>query len=123
EQSIERVHGRTQPAIVYIGDGVATSGQIGGEAIAERLRWTLAGSPARLFTVAVGREVDDALLTTLARIGGGRSLRVEDPNDAVIRALELSGALKTPTLTNLAIDAGEGLDDVFASAEGKLSRG
>ncbi|MFO7564177.1 MAG: VIT domain-containing protein [Enhygromyxa sp.] len=123
EQSIERLHGRTQPAIVYIGDGVATSGQISGEAIAERLRWTLAGSPARLFTVAIGREVDEALLTKLARVGGGRSLRVEDPSEAVVRALELSGALKTPTLTNLAVDAGEGLDDLFASAEGKLSRG
>ncbi|HVI00028.1 MAG TPA: VIT domain-containing protein [Enhygromyxa sp.] len=123
EQSVERVHGRTQPAIVYIGDGLATSGAIAGDAIAERLSWTLAGSPARLFTIAVGREVNDALLTRLARIGGGRSLRVEDPSEAVIRALELSGALKTPTLTNLAVDVGQGLDDVFASAEGKLSRG
>jgi Ca-activated chloride channel homolog len=123
EQSLARVHGRTQPAIVYIGDGVATSGEIAGEAIADRLRRSLAGSPARLFTVAVGREVDEALLTKLAQVGGGRSLRVDDPNDAVLRALELSGALKTPTLTNLVVDAGEGLDDVFASAEGKLSRG
>ncbi|HLT37456.1 MAG TPA: VIT domain-containing protein, partial [Enhygromyxa sp.] len=123
EQSVERVHGGTQPAIVYIGDGIATSGEIGGDAIAERLRWTLAGSPARLFTVAVGREVDEALLQKLARVGGGRSLRVEDPSEAVVRALELSGALKTPTLTNLVVNAGEGLDDVFASAEGKLSRG
>lgn len=123
EQSIERVHGRTQPAIVYIGDGVATSGEVGGGKIAERLSWTLAGSPARLFTVAVGREVDQALLAQLARIGGGRSLRVEDPSEAVVRALELSGALKTPTLTNLTVNLGEALDDRFQSAEGKLSRG
>jgi Ca-activated chloride channel family protein len=123
QQSVERVHGRTQPAIVYIGDGVATSGEVGGDKIIERLQWTLANSSARLFTVAVGREVNEPLLTALARVGGGRSLRVEDPGEAVLRALELSGALKTPTLTNLTVDAGQGLDDVFASAEGKLSRG
>ncbi|PRQ03024.1 Vault protein inter-alpha-trypsin [Enhygromyxa salina] len=123
EQSLERVHGLEQPAIVYIGDGVATSGEIEGDALAERLRRTLAGSPARLFTVAVGREVDEALLTKLARAGGGKALRVAEPSEAVMRALELSGALKTPTLTEVKVDAGEGLDDLFLSSEGKLSRG
>jgi Ca-activated chloride channel family protein len=123
EQSLERVHGLEQPAIVYIGDGLATSGEIDGQALAERLRRTLAGSRARLFTVAVGREVDEALLTKLARAGGGESLRVAESSEAVLRALELSGALKTPTLTDVSVDIGEGLDDVFISSEGKLSRG
>ncbi|KIG14990.1 hypothetical protein DB30_06179 [Enhygromyxa salina] len=123
EQSLERVHGLEQPAIVYVGDGVATSGELDGDALAERLRRTLAGSRARLFTVAVGREVNEALLTKLARAGGGKSLRVAEPGEAVIRALELSGALKTPTLTDVSVDAGEGLDDLFISSEGKLSRG
>ena len=123
EQSLERVHGLEQPAIVYIGDGLATSGEIDGGALAERLRRTLAGSRARLFTVAVGREVDEALLIKLARAGGGKSLRVAESSEAVLRALELSGALKTPTLTDVSVDIGEGLDDVFLSSEGKLSRG
>ncbi|PRP93709.1 VIT domain-containing protein [Enhygromyxa salina] len=123
EESLERVHGLEQPAIVYIGDGVATSGELDGDALAERLRRTLSGSRARLFTVAVGREVNDALLTKLARAGGGKSLRVAEAGEAVVRALELSGALKTPTLTDVSVDAGEGLDDLFVSSEGKLSRG
>ncbi len=123
EQALERVHGLEQPAIVYVGDGLATSGEVDGDALAERLRRSLAGSRARLFTVAVGREVDLALLTRLARVGGGKLLRVEEPAEAVVRALELAGELKTPTITDLEIDLGEGLDDVFVSAEGKLSRG
>ena len=90
---------------------------------AERLRRSLAGSRARLFTVAVGREVDLALLTRLARVGGGKLLRVEEPAEAVVRALELAGALNTPTISDLQVDLGEGLDDVFVNAEGKLSRG
>ncbi|MFV8751281.1 VIT domain-containing protein [Nannocystaceae bacterium ST9] len=123
EQALERVHGLEQPAIVYVGDGLATSGEVDGDALAERLRRSLAGSRARLFTVAVGREVDLPLLTRLARVGGGKLLRVEEPAEAVVRALELAGALKTPTITDLEVDLGEGLDDVFVNAEGKLSRG
>ncbi|MCA9706388.1 MAG: hypothetical protein KDK70_11110, partial [Myxococcales bacterium] len=123
ELALERVHGLEQPAVVYIGDGLATSGERGGDALAERLRRSMTGSRARLFTVGVGQEVDEPLLVGLARIGGGTSLRVQSPDQAIVRALELSGALKTPTITDLRLDLGEGLDDVFTSTTGKLSRG
>ena len=123
EQALSLVHGQEQPAIVYIGDGLATSGERGGDALAERLRRSMTGSRARLFTVGVGQEVDEPLLSGLARIGGGISVRVQTPEQAIVRALELSGALKTPTITDLRIDLGEGLDDVFTNTTGKLSRG
>ena len=123
EQALTRVHGLEQPAVVYIGDGLATSGERGGDALAERLRRSMTGSRARLFTVGVGAEVDEAMLGTLARVGGGESLRVDAPEQAVVRALELSGALKTPTITDLEVELGEGLDDMFISTGGKLSRG
>jgi Ca-activated chloride channel family protein len=123
EQALTRVHGLEQPAVVYIGDGLATSGERGGDALAERLRRSMTGSRARLFTVGVGAEVDDAMLGRLARVGGGEALRVEAPEQAVVRALQLSGALKTPTITDLEVELGEGLDDLFISTGGKLSRG
>jgi Ca-activated chloride channel family protein len=123
EQALARVHGLEQPAVVYIGDGLATSGERAGDALAERLRRSMTGSRARLFTVGVGSDVDAAMLGRLARVGGGESLRVDAPEQAVVRALELSGALKTPTVTDLEVDLGEGLDDVFLTSGGKLSRG
>jgi tetratricopeptide (TPR) repeat protein len=123
ERALERVHGLEQPAIVYIGDGLATSGERGGDALAERLRRSMTGSRARLFTLGVGADVDERLLGTLARVGGGESLRVQIPEAAVVRALQLSGLLKTPTITDLKVDVGEGLDDMFVNATGKLSRG
>ncbi|WAS90343.1 VIT domain-containing protein [Nannocystis punicea] len=123
EQALARVHGLEQPALVYVGDGLATSGERSGDALAERLRRSMTGSRARLFTVGVGSEIDAAMLGRLARVGGGEALRVEGPEQAVVRALELSGALKTPTITDLELGLGEGLDDVFVSAGGKLSRG
>jgi len=123
ELALEHVHGLEQPAVVYVGDGMATSGERSGDALAERLRRSMTGSRARLFTVGVGQEVDERLLGALARVGGGMGLRVEGPEQAIVRALELSGALKTPTITDLELELGEGLDDVFYSATGKLSRG
>ena len=123
EQALARVHGLEQPAVVYVGDGLATSGERSGDALAERLRRSMTGSRARLFTVGVGAEIDAPMLGRLARVGGGEALRVEGPEQAVVRALELSGALKTPTITDLELGLGEGLDDVFISAGGKLSRG
>lgn len=123
DTALERVHGLEQPAIVYIGDGLATSGDRRGEPLVERVRRSMAGSRARLFTVAVGRQVDGPVLERLAEVGGGTFSRVESNELAVARALELAGALKTPVLTDLAIDVGEGLDDVFTNVNGKIARG
>lgn len=123
EQALSRVHGLDQPAIVYIGDGLVTSGERDGDALSERLRRSITGSSARLFTMGVGADIDQAMLTRLARVGGGDFRRVTAPEQAVVRALELSGALKTPTITELSLDLGEGLDDVFTNVSGKLSRG
>ncbi|MCA9702009.1 MAG: VWA domain-containing protein, partial [Myxococcales bacterium] len=38
ERALNRVQGTEQPAVVYIGDGLATSGERGADALAERLR-------------------------------------------------------------------------------------
>lgn len=121
--ALSRVHGAEQPAVVYIGDGWATSGEISGEALGERLRRALSTSRARFFTVAVGSDANQPLLAELARAGGGRSFAVDDSEQATERALQLAAAVKTPTLTDLEIDLGSGLDETFVSANGKVSRG
>jgi len=121
--ALSRVHGAEQPAVVYIGDGWATSGETSGEALGERLRRALSTSRARFFTVAVGSDANQPLLAELARSGGGRSFAVDDSEQATERALQLAAAVKTPTLTDLEIDLGSGLDETFVSANGKVSRG
>ena len=121
--ALARLHGSEQPAVIYIGDGLATSGEIGGERLQASLRRSLATSRARLFTVAVGGEADHAFLDALAHAGGGKSLRVGNADEAGSRALELVAALKTPTITDFQLDAGAGLDEVFTSADGKVSWG
>lgn len=121
--ALSRVHGAEQPAVIYIGDGWATSGETSGEALGERLRRALSTSRARFFTVAVGSEANQPLLSELARSGGGRAFAVDDTEQATERALQLAAAVKTPTLTDLELDLGSGLDEAFVSANGKVSRG
>ncbi len=117
------VHEAAQPAVVYVGDGVATSGEQTGEALIERLRRAIGGSRARLFTVAVGPDADTSLLSELARAGGGKNHALHDAAFATATALQLAAAFKVPTLTELEIDLGAGLDEPMSNVSGKLVRG
>ena len=121
--ALGRVHGKEQPAVIYIGDGIATSGEITAEKLTERLRRSLATSRARFFTVAVGAESNHSLLRELSRAGGGQSFRIDDVEGSTAEVLRLAGAIKTPTITDLAVDLGAGLDEPMLTASGKVSRG
>lgn len=123
ETALERLHGTEQPAIVYVGDGAPTSGETAPEALADRLRRSLSGSRARLFTVGVGPDAQRGLLDELARIGGGQAFRIDEAEQTTGQALRLASVLKTPTITDLSIDVGAGLDQPFLSSNGKISRG
>lgn len=121
--ALGRVHGKDQPAVIYVGDGLATTGEVSGERLAERLRRSLSASRARLFTVGVGAEANHGLLRELSRAGGGQHFRVDEADAATSEVLRLVSAVKTPTLTELSIDLGAGLDEPMLSASGKVSRG
>jgi tetratricopeptide (TPR) repeat protein len=121
--SLGRLHGAEQPAVVYVGDGIATSGELSGEQIVERLRRALGTSRSRLFTVGVGSDANQPLLAELSRAGGGNAFRIDEAEQTTARALELTAALKVPTITDLELDLGAGLDEPFTSASGKVSRG
>jgi ferric-dicitrate binding protein FerR (iron transport regulator) len=121
--ALGRVHGKEQPAVIYIGDGLATSGEIAGDKLTERLRRSLSTSRARFFTVAVGAEANHPLLRELSRAGGGQMFRIDDNEGASAEVLRLASAVKTPTITDLSIDLGAGLDEPMITASGKVSRG
>jgi Ca-activated chloride channel homolog len=122
EPSLGRLHGKEQAALVYVGDGAPTSGETGSEALVERLRRSLTGSHARFFAVGTG-GANHELLAGLARAGGGQYLRVDEAGQATAQALRLTSAIKTATITDVAIDLGAGLDQPLYSATGKLARG
>ena len=121
--SLGRVHGKEQPAIVYVGDGLATSGEMTGEQLIERMRRALSTSRARLFTVGVGTSADQLLLGELARAGGGHMLAVHAAGRASTQALELVAKIKVPTITDFELDLGAGLDEPLMNVSGKVPRG
>ncbi|MBN2343682.1 MAG: VWA domain-containing protein [Deltaproteobacteria bacterium] len=121
--ALSLVHDAPQPAIVYVGDGLATSGETSSDALTERLRRTMGNSKARLFTIAVGADADHSLLERLAAVGGGQMYRIDLPEQIVQESLRFAGQLKTPTITELSIDVGAGLDQVFTNRQGKVSEG
>ncbi|WP_438005363.1 VIT domain-containing protein [Sorangium sp. So ce321] len=123
ESALGRVHGKEQPAVIYIGDGLATSGEVTGARLSERLRRSLAASRARFFTVGVGENANHALLRELARAGGGQSFRIDETEGSTSEVLRLASAIKTATITDLSIDLGAGLDEPMLTASGKVSRG
>ncbi|WP_437965912.1 VIT domain-containing protein [Sorangium sp. So ce260] len=123
ESALGRVHGKEQPAVIYIGDGLATSGEVTGARLSERLRRSLTDSRARFFTVGVGENANHALLRELARAGGGQAFRIDEAEGSTSEVLRLAGAIKTATITDLSIDLGAGLDEPMLTASGKVSRG
>ncbi len=123
DAALGRLHGTEQPAVVYIGDGLPTSGEVAADRLSERLRRSFSTSRARLFTVAVGAQSNLGLLRELARQGGGQSFRIDRTETATSEVLRLASAIKTPTITELSIDLGAGLDEAMVTASGKISRG
>ncbi|MCP4678589.1 MAG: AgmX/PglI C-terminal domain-containing protein [Deltaproteobacteria bacterium] len=121
--AFDLLHAAEQPAVVYVGDGLATVGETSPTEVSQRLRRALGDSKVRLFTIGVGEDANHSLLDRLARVGGGRSFRIDTAEQTVQEALRFVGQVKTPTVTELKIDAGNGLDQVFSTASGKLSEG
>jgi Mg-chelatase subunit ChlD/tetratricopeptide (TPR) repeat protein len=121
--ALERLHGTDQPAVVLISDGRPTSGELMPEKLIERLRRALETSRARFFTVGIGSEAQPALLGALAQVGGGRHTSIASNDETTLKALDLTAAIRTPTLTDLEIDLGAGLDDAVSNVTGKLSQG
>jgi Ca-activated chloride channel homolog len=123
EPALERLHGTEQPAIVYVGDGHPTSGETTADALMSRMRRSLSGSRARFFAVGVGADAEHELLAQLTRAGSGQYLRINEADETTGQALRLTSAIKTPTITDLEVDLGAGLDQPFYSSAGKLARG
>lgn len=123
EPALARLHGKEHAAVVYVGDGAATSGETGAQALLDRLRRSLTGSRARFFAIGTGADANHELLAQLARAGGGQYIRIDESGQTTGQALRLTSAIKTAAITDVAIDLGAGLDQPLYSATGKLSRG
>ena len=95
----EKVKQGTQ--VVYLGDGVVTTGDMDGPAFVQRLTRLVGGKGATLHAVAVSSSYDAAVLRGMAAIGGGSLRSVSGEVGPQQTAKDLLAEITQPALKNI----------------------
>ncbi len=103
-------------AVVYIGDGTPTVGELGLQDLRDKL--AKLPRPVRLFGIGVGDDANVALLEGLAR--GGFAERVSDANAAARTALRLLEHAERPAWLGAQVDLGPTVERIFPRDLGAL---
>ncbi len=92
--------------VVYLGDGIVTTGDANPQAFADRLRamYKASGTNATLHAVALGSAFEPVVLKTIGSLGGGSVRRVTNEQGPVPVALELLGEMTRPPVRDLKVD-------------------
>ncbi len=96
-------------AVVYIGDGQPSVGELAPQALRDRLARLPQGT--RIFTAALGSHPNSALLQSIAR--GAPMEVVSNAYGAASAALRLLEAAYRPTWVGATVDLGPGIERVF----------
>jgi hypothetical protein len=107
-------------AILYIGDGAPTVGELAADALLGHLRDQ--PHPIRLYAVAVGADANLDLLAELTH-GGGLAMRVEERDDAAEAAMDILAHLSQPVLTRVSVELGNGIENAFPRVPVDVVRG
>ena len=89
--------------IVYVGDGIGTTGDADPVRIAQALQ-RLHKGVGSVHAVATGSSFEPGILKALAGMGGGSFRRIEGRNGPQTAALALLGEITQPALRDLAIE-------------------
>jgi tetratricopeptide (TPR) repeat protein len=96
-------------AVVYIGDGSPTVGELALPDLRERL--ARLPRPVRIFSLGVGEGANMALLKGLSK--GALSERIGDGNEAARAALRLLETAERPALLGASVDLGPSVERVY----------
>lgn len=95
--------------VVYIGDGLATVGELGLEQLEQKM--SKLPRPPRVFSLGVGRDVDMALLAGLAN--GGFASRIDDAAGAARTALGVLERAERPAWLGTEVDLGPNVERIY----------
>ncbi|MBX7197460.1 MAG: hypothetical protein K1X94_35775, partial [Sandaracinaceae bacterium] len=109
-----------QGAVIYVGDGAPTVGELGAEGLVEHLLEL--PRPVRLYAVGVGRDANLDLLSALSR-GGGLAMRVEEREGAAEATLRILSHVSRPILQRVTVELGTGIDNAFPRVPVDVARG
>jgi len=112
------LEGEPRGAVLYIGDGLPTTGALDATQIARGL--ASLEDPPRFFAFGLG---DDANIDLLARLFGDGVTRVSDRTEVVDAVLKLSAEITRPTLRGVRVDLGPGVERVYPAGPVTLARG
>jgi len=103
DRAFEAVAGKVRQGsqVVYLGDGIVTTGDMDGPAFASRLKQRLDGRGATLHAVALSSSYDAAVLRGMAAIGGGSLRQVSGEIGPQQTAKNLLAEMTRPALKNI----------------------
>lgn len=104
-------------AVVYIGDGRPTVGELALSDLRERM--DKLPRPVRIFALGVGDDVDLPMLEGLAR--GAFAQRVDDAHAAARAALALLEAAERPTWLRASVDLGSDVERIYPRDLGAMT--
>lgn len=102
------VAGKPRGAVLYLGDGMPTTGAL--DATALRASLATIDSPPRFFALAVG---DDANLDLLHSLFGDQAIQVHQRTEASRAAMRVLAEAARPTLRGLTVDLGPTVERVY----------
>jgi len=111
-----RIDAGRRGAIVYIGDGDPTVGELSVPELRERLQRL--PHPVRLFALGIGDRANFALLSGIAR--GAFAARVGDAHEAATTALRVLEEAERPVWLGASVDLGPVVDRIFPRELGTL---
>jgi tetratricopeptide (TPR) repeat protein len=107
-EAAQLVAGRPRAAVLYLGDGMPTTGELD----ATSLRATLAtlDAPPRFFGLAIG---DGSNVALLRRLFDGHADLVTERTDAARAVMRVLAEAAQPTLRGVTVDLGENVERVY----------
>lgn len=100
-EAIKKADGKTH--VVYLGDGVVTTGDADAQAFAKRLLKMAEGKAATFHSIAVSSSYEAAVMKTIGSIGGGSVRNVSGEKGPQQTAKDLLAEIARPSLKNVQV--------------------
>jgi predicted Zn-dependent protease len=90
--------------VIYVGDGIVTTGDADPVAFTKRLRRVYEGKTATFHAVTLGSSYESGVLKALASLGGGSMRKITGEQGPQAIALELLGEIAQPALRDIKVE-------------------
>jgi predicted Zn-dependent protease len=90
--------------VIYVGDGIVTTGDADPVAFTKRLRRIYEGKTATFHAVTLGSSYESGVLKALAALGGGSMRKITGEQGPQAVALELLGEIAQPALRDIKVE-------------------